>query len=200
MKLRYYMRGLGVGIVVTAILMSVTLNGKTEKLTDAEVIERAKALGMEEKYETTVLSETDSGDEATKEESDKNEKNDDADMSENVSENAATEDAPGVKEEVSADSSMPKEEQQETQQGELQEIITDVPDSTTVVEITVHGGDGSMTVSRKLKEAGLIEDVLAYDKFLCRNGYDKKICTGTHEIPSGSSEEEIAKILTTRTH
>ena len=58
MKLRYYMRGLGIGIFVTAILMAVTIHGKTERLTDEQIIERAEALGMEMKYSSDVLADT----------------------------------------------------------------------------------------------------------------------------------------------
>ena len=58
MKLRYYMRGLGIGVLVTAILMSVTLNGKTEKLSDEEIIARAEELGMVMEYDDIVLADT----------------------------------------------------------------------------------------------------------------------------------------------
>lgn len=44
MKLKYYMRGLGVGILLTAIILSI--GTKKEKLTDQEIISRAKQLGM----------------------------------------------------------------------------------------------------------------------------------------------------------
>lgn len=225
MKLRYYMRGLGVGIIVTAILMTVTLNGKTEQLTDAEIIARAKALGMEEKYETTVLSETVSDDlheaEAEEEPESDSRPEEDVEVSEEaeLSEEAETSgevetseeaEASGETEvseetEVSAQSGentsagqgAEQQEEGSSQASEIQEIVTDT-ESKSVVKITVQGGDGSMTVARKLKEAGVVSDILAYDKFLCRNGYDKKICTGTHEIPVGASDEEIAKIITTR--
>lgn len=47
MNLKYYLRGLGIGIVVTALIMGITSGGK-EKLSNAEIRERAKALGMVE--------------------------------------------------------------------------------------------------------------------------------------------------------
>jgi len=47
MKRKYYMRGLGVGILVTAILCAIALPKNTEPMTDAEVIARAKDLGYE---------------------------------------------------------------------------------------------------------------------------------------------------------
>lgn len=58
MKLRYYMRGLGIGVVVTAILLSVSFHKKSNQMTDEQIMERARELGMEEKYETSVLAET----------------------------------------------------------------------------------------------------------------------------------------------
>lgn len=46
MKLKYYLRGLGIGVVVTAIIMSFTR--QPEKLTDAQIKLRALELGMVE--------------------------------------------------------------------------------------------------------------------------------------------------------
>lgn len=65
MKLRYYMRGLGIGIIVTAILLSISLHAKNKPMTDEQVIARAKELGMEEKYDNAVLAEVVSGNDAS---------------------------------------------------------------------------------------------------------------------------------------
>ena len=46
MKLKYYLRGLGIGIAVTAIIMSIT--NKPEEMTDAQIKMRALELGMVE--------------------------------------------------------------------------------------------------------------------------------------------------------
>lgn len=55
MEKKYYFRGLGLGIIVTAVIMGIALSGggKKEKMTDDEVIARAKELGMSE--DTTLL-------------------------------------------------------------------------------------------------------------------------------------------------
>ena len=46
-KIRFYMRGLGIGILVTAlILIAVNLKNNKGEMTDAEIRERAAALGM----------------------------------------------------------------------------------------------------------------------------------------------------------
>ena len=47
MKLKAYLRGLGIGILVTAVIMGIAL-GKKGSMTDAEVKERAYELGMTE--------------------------------------------------------------------------------------------------------------------------------------------------------
>ena len=46
MKLKYYLRGLGIGIIVTTVILMISFPGKEEKLTDEEIIARAKQLGM----------------------------------------------------------------------------------------------------------------------------------------------------------
>ncbi len=48
MKLKYYLRGMGIGIILTAIVMGFALGGRKGSISDAEIIQRAKALGMVE--------------------------------------------------------------------------------------------------------------------------------------------------------
>lgn len=65
MKLKYYLRGVGIGVILTAIVMGFALGGRKTTMSDAEVIERAKQLGM---TDGGVLSDTtnegDAGDES----------------------------------------------------------------------------------------------------------------------------------------
>ena len=69
-----------------------------------------------------------------------------------------------------------------------------VPESETVTIVIVRG-DSSYTVSRRLEEAGLVEDAREYDSYLVANGYSKTIRTGTHKIPMGATWKEIAEII-----
>ena len=46
MKLKYYLRGLGIGIFATVIILTIASLGKKKDLTDEEIIARAKELGM----------------------------------------------------------------------------------------------------------------------------------------------------------
>ena len=55
MNLKYYLRGLGIGIIVTALIMGIVAGGKGRSLSDEEIIKRAEQLGMT--MESDVLSE-----------------------------------------------------------------------------------------------------------------------------------------------
>ena len=67
-----------------------------------------------------------------------------------------------------------------------------------LVEIKVIPGDSSVSVARRIYEAGLVESAIELDEFLCQNGYDKSISVGTYEIAKGSDFDTIGKIITRR--
>lgn len=225
MKLRYYMRGLGIGILVTAILMSVTLHGRTKPMSDEEVIARAKELGMEEAYGNSVLADAVSENtSALQEETQKKTESETSDVmgTEASDETEVTSEAEtAVQEAVTqereadqkqqTDALQPEEQPEqdaektdgeqfgaktEVQQEEQQEEPDEAQPAAGSVEITVNSGDGSLTVAKKLEQAGLVENAAEFDRFLCQYGYDKRICTGVHSFAAGASEEEIAKELT----
>lgn len=64
MKLKYYLRGLGIGILVTAVIMGVSSGKHKESLTDQEIKERAAALGMVEPGGSLADLSTDESDDA----------------------------------------------------------------------------------------------------------------------------------------
>ena len=62
MNLKYYLRGLGIGIIVTALILGFSVGGKEKTLSNEEIKERAKELGMTE--ENVVLADLVSDDSA----------------------------------------------------------------------------------------------------------------------------------------
>ena len=177
MKLKYYLRGLGIGIVVTVFVMMAALGNK-QPMTDEEVMARAKELGM---IENSVLTDIAGKDDET---TDNDTQTDEveADASNDVTEPEG--DAPD-------DVTEPEDDKQVTDESDKGE-----ESKKNVVSITVVSGDSSWTVSKRMEEAGLIESAKDFDTHLCRYGYDKKISVGTYEIPTTATHEEMAKILT----
>ncbi len=243
MELKYYLRGLGLGIIITALIMGFSLSGK-QPMTDEEIIAKAKQLGM---IEDTVLAAEDTEDAADEQdnmevianeqqstdaedvsrieeikeqadsvgqnpEAEENKENEDSKETEEslAAEEAKTEEADAEADKVSqADDQKVPDEQPQTSVVENTEVKPDVTEtaSTEAVDdaivtsgasttITISSGDGSYTVSRKLAEAGAVSSAETYDKFLCQNGYDKKIRTGTYVIPADASDEQMARIIT----
>ena len=178
MKLRYYLRGLGIGIIVTALMMGIATRDNAP-MTDAEIKAAAYALGMVDSNSIKL-----SDIRTTEEPGDNNE----AENAENAAESSEAENA-----EDTAGSSEAENVGDNTEDtgnsGENEE-----PGETA--SITIKSGSGSRTVCNQLKEAGLIEDAGAFDQYLVDNGYSRRICVGTYKIESGSDWEKIAKIIT----
>ena len=47
MKFKYYLRGVGIGVIVTTLLFTIAFAFYKPTLSDAEIIKKAQALGME---------------------------------------------------------------------------------------------------------------------------------------------------------
>lgn len=196
MKLRYQMRGLGIGMIVTALLMGVT--AEKVPLSDAEIRTRAAELGMVESdslkltdvQNTPVPEENHSGDEAV--------------PSTGPEEGTKAEEDPDS--EAEPTQQLPETQGEDTDAGSGEtsgeEGTTSGPDeaagesSTETVTVEVEPGVTSYRICIMLEEEGLVEDAAAFDTYLCDNGYSRKIKFGTYQIPAGASEEEIAKIIT----
>lgn len=221
MELKYYLRGLGLGILVTAIIMSIAAS-KKRAMTDDEIIARAKQLGM---IEDSVLTEINAKEDMTEE---------DATEGDITEEDISSEDQ-GVQPEPDADIDTGEEaadvevasrdtdiEDADSQDNNTEEagpesnedvepVVPETDEDTESTDpepetvdsairgsavITIGRGDGSYTVSKKLEEAGVIPSAGDYDTFLCANGFDKRIRSGTFTIPADASDEQIARIIT----
>ncbi|MDE6945045.1 MAG: hypothetical protein K2P66_11525 [Lachnospiraceae bacterium] len=278
MERKYYFRGLGLGIVVTAIIMGAATS-HSRKMTDQEIIARAKELGM---VENTVLADMD-GKETGKAETSEAVKESlvEDDNSGTADEESVTSEEPGETEQAQADDGVVKtdpsrngsgevdaegkspgdggetaesqesgetdakksedqdrnetdgakpedqglseRDKSETMQGDGAKATEDDEEEATDGKgnladrdrevdkqssgnengknsgggnITVRTGDGSHTVAKKLADAGIVSSADDFDAFLCQNGYDKKLRTGTFYIPSDADDEQIAKIIT----
>ena len=224
MKLRYYLRGLGVGIIVTAIIMNIAFSNKQE-MSDEEIKARAAELGM---IEDTVLAPNQTPTPTAGAAADGQgwtnivtpTQTDDIAVShaagQTTEQPAQGEAASGVPTPTAAITETPMSSPTATPTAKPTAVPTAIPTPTPTakptatptatptptqavqetVTITINSGEGSGTVSRKAAQAGLVADAADFDRYLCANGYDKKLAVGNHIIPVGASYEEIAKKLT----
>lgn len=211
MKLKYYLRGLGIGVFVSVLI--VGLASGRQKMTDEEIIARAKELGMVESMVLSNMNNPQQGSvsagngqvnstEETETEQTLPIESEPIESEPVESEPIETEPVESEPVETEPTETEPVEtEPAETEPVETEPIETEPVETTPVgetVTITIRSGESSVTVSKTLEAAGLVENASAYDRFLCENGYDRRIRVGSYEIPVGASEEEIAEIIAGR--
>ena len=188
MKLRYYLRGIGLGIIVATFICICASMRNNKTMSDAEIKAKASELGMIEN--TTLVKANDS----------------EEDIKEALEETVSTpepvtdkiEEEPATEEEVIESS----DELEVVEPEEIEEPVTPEPETVApsgdIVTIIIDKGNGSDTVARKLADAGLVSNAAEYDKWLIENGYDRRISAGAHRIPKGASNSEIASIISSR--
>ena len=185
MKLRYQMRGLGIGMIVTALLMGVA-TGEKIPLSDAEIRAKALELGMVESdslrltdLQNVQPSSEPSGTQPSGEET---LPSDNGDGPEDARE-------PGTA----------SEGQETSESGDGPEDAREpgaAPEGEGPVTIVIEAGLDSYSISKMLEEAGLVEDASVFDQYIYGLGHSRYIQAGTYEISPGIDMEEIAKIIT----
>ncbi len=78
---------------------------------------------------------------------------------------------------------------------EKQDSSSAKPSSSGTYTIHITSGDNSYTVSKRLEEAGVVDSAIAFDGYLCAQGYDRRITVGDHTLRMDASYEEIGKNL-----
>ncbi len=207
MNLKYYLRGLGIGIIVTALILGFSVGGKEKTLSNEEIKERAKELGMTE--ENVVLADLVSDDSAGEVKPEENTAGPEAenvssmpDQTEKPEETMVPEKTPEATPSAAATvtpTASPKVEAEPTATPKQTPSATPEAESTVgskdTITIQIVSGDTSYSISGKLEEAGLVTSAYEYDLYLCEKGYDKRLNVGTFEVPIGAGPEEIARIL-----
>lgn len=228
MKLKYYLRGIGIGMIVTTVVLMIAFSvHKDQSLTDEEIMARAAELGMvmqETQPTGDKLSDTqsplsddeNSDDEYSDDKNSNDEKSDDGKSDEiktsgtatNKTETTGTENsevkADGGEGLQSLQTDAVDEEKKESSSktsdsndSEKEEKKTqEEPEVVEQVEITIVGGEYSDAVCRKLKKAGVIENVDDFNKYLTKGGYDNLIQPGNYVIPLDADYKTIVKLIT----
>lgn len=213
MKLKYYLRGIGLGIIFATIVMTVSANIHNNYLSKEQIIEEATKLGMvmpESQKKDTQLQEQESENENTQintlqQESEMPSESESQQSSEIQQETQTQE---SLETQVSSQTSSDIQNQdmeiiltQDTyvssHGGEV--IITKSQDNPTKeIIMTIKFGATSEDVAEVLYECGYIESIESFNRYMSSNAYNRKVRTGEKVIQAGSTYEEIARILLTK--
>lgn len=179
MKFKYFLRGLGIGIIFSAVVMlAAFLTSGDRNLSDDEIISRAEKLGMIMK-DDAVISATDS---------DAEKESEDAVADKELSGSESTELASDAVTTEASEATAGEPEDKNTEAG-------DKEDSYVTVKITVTSGMTSTRVAELLQDAGIIDDYHDFDAYLNEKGYSTQIRVKTCELNNKMTYEEIAEEL-----
>lgn len=197
MRLRYQMRGLGIGMVVTALLMGVATRD-SRPMTDAEIKAKAYTLGMVD-GENLSLSDlqggtvrpsgSGTGATAVPQQTEPPRQTAAPQQTENPQITAEPQETAAPQRTAAPEATQPPRQT---------ETPVENPEQSGAAEpvtIVINRGTDSSGVSRQLAAAGLVEDAAAFDAYLCGNGYADKIQVGTFRVMPGTGWEEIAKTI-----
>jgi hypothetical protein len=194
MKFKYFLRGLGFGIVFASIIcLTAYQNHTSETLTDEAIIQRAKELGMVEKEDTvaTLLENQNN--------TEKDTDNSVSDTSEDTSEEKMTETNTTEEKETTEAETTEVSLKSSTEENGTSESAAAKEDSESTTEktvtITIERGSSSYPVCQKLQEAGMIEDASEFDTYLVENGYADRIRVGEHTLKVGMDFHDIAEAI-----
>ena len=213
MKLKYYLRGLGTGILFATVILFIAY---AYRMSDKQIKERAKELGMvfpDKEVSTSVDTTTKevASEDATDKETVENSTNSDETVDETVEESTLGEETKESASDKETEESTTKEktteetttkeettEETTTKEETTEETTTksDKPVKSYVLKVT--SKTISRDVAKKLEANGIIDDAEDFNDYLCENDYASNIQNGKFTLKSNMSYKEIAEIITSK--
>lgn len=207
MKLKYYLRGIGIGVIVATLVMAASSMIHNNNLSDEFIIKEAQKLGMVMPEKENDLDHLwGNKDTEENEGAEDDSMTEDAQDTENLQDTEDLQDAENLQNTESIQNTQDvqgtegvqdAEDEGASEEDESAEHVQDSESSTglEIVEFVVNPGDSAQRVARNLYSAGVIEDADDFDFYLRSNAYSTKVRAGRYEIPKGASYEEICKII-----
>ena len=218
MRLKYFLRGVGIGILVTTIILTAT-HASERRMSDSEVIDRAIELGMS--FSASHSGQQSGTEEASSDESSTGQENSGDDVTDDLQHESEAETEMGSQSpsetasELAGDGEALPGKESEAVTGMTTQATTETAETTTELTteienagsaagimnnevtctINITKGMSSRTVCDMLKQNGIIEDAADFDRYLIKTGYDDKIRVGEVEVNSGMTYEELTASL-----
>lgn len=197
MKFKYYLRGLGIGIIFAVIIMTVGAKNSSQ-MSDEEILKRAAELGMVEENSgrSGVLKSSDDTENTEIVESVYN-----TESTENVSDKKSISDTESVEKSNNTADNANSHAKNNTDGSNEAEGDGDNNDSNNAdainekITVTISGGAVCRSVAQMLFDAQLVDDAESFRIYMGQSGYADTIHPGTYELQKGMTYEEIAKII-----
>lgn len=178
MKLKYYLRGVGIGVIVTTLIFMISISIHKDD---------------------TAAKDTDAGQDIGQTVAEANKLNTESIQSTETPETQAVNSEMPSSEEIEA---APSPDQPADPNAASPETLA-APEGTEAgtapaAPFTVGKGEYSDSIAKRLQELALVDNADAFNKFLIEKNYDNFILPGTYTIPLDSTYEEIAALLTTK--
>ena len=169
MKLKYYLRGAGIALIIMSLIWMISSAFSTTTMSKSQIESEAKKLGMVYPDEKGTIA-------------DNMESEDDKNSEDNAAAQANATDANAT----DANATDANANGTDTN-GDGAQVET--------VEFTISRGETSSIISNHLQEQGIVDNAEAFDKFLTLSNDDNFLQPGTYTITKGSTFEEIANTL-----
>lgn len=182
MKLKYYLRGIGIGVIVTTIIFMISISLHKNELEQQNT-------SLQDAGSKTIA-------EVSSEKKDQDVATETTEITEiQTAESETTENS--TQTETFGQEMQPKTNAEPDP--ETQKTLSETESNKTEkVRFKIGGGEYSDVTCNRLQEAGLIDDAEAFNKFLIQKDYDNLILPGVYDIPKGSTYDEIAELLITK--
>lgn len=198
MKLKYYLRGTGVGIILTAIVFSIV--NPRQELSDDEIIRRATGLGMVMKDEDNpsldkLINEMkpSAAEAVTTQDSEGTDNVDtEATVTAAPDDNMQPEDLEDIDEKNNED----KLAQHEPENEAVEDLQPEEEIEAEEISFTIERGMSSIAVANLLEKIGLVDDADSFNEYIVAQGKAAVIRTGSFSLPKGSSYQEIMDVIT----
>ena len=167
MKLKFYLRGLGVGVLVTTLILSVDnkiINSQTTLIENPSTV---ASIFNSSKAETKAVN--------TEQTTEQNKETSVVTKSEAVTEEPVQTSAEKVTEAT---------------------IVQNVEVVNQPITVVLSNISGSENAAQAIANAGVIDDWKDFNRYLESSGYAVKIHNGTYTLYKGQDYESIAKIIT----
>lgn len=165
MRLKYQLRGLGIGLIITTIILTISHNVREIEANSKSNIQPTESTGSILAFDKDASSKAD---------------NENSTEAGSQSEN---------------ESQTEQQESQTEQQTEKQTEQQTEKQTGNVVTVNIKNVYYARQAADILYDKGIITDKQDFVNYLDKEGYAERICEGTYQIKQGDSYETIAKTI-----